>query len=70
MHCQKSRMNRPVVNYMAVNPSKSIFLEAFNTEEQGHDAEWIAKDSERVMELLQCTVIGAITDNTATNKKA
>jgi hypothetical protein len=62
--------NEPVVNYMAVNPGNSLFLEAVNTEEQGHDAEWIAKDLERVMESLQCIVIGAITDNTATNKKA
>ena len=33
--------------YMAVNPENSLFVEAFNTEEQGHDANWIAQDLEK-----------------------
>ena len=36
--------NEPVVIYMAVNPENSLFVEAFNTEEQGHNANWIAQD--------------------------
>ena len=31
--------NDPVVNYMAVSPTKSLFFEAVHTEEQGHDAD-------------------------------
>jgi Protein of unknown function (DUF 659) len=62
--------NEPVVNYMAVNPENSLFVEAVNTEEQGNDVNWNAQDLERVMELLQCNISGAITDNTSANKEA
>ena len=65
-----SVLNEPVINYMAVSPTKSFFLEAVHTEEQAHDAEWIAQDLIRVMDSLGDNVIGAITDNMATNKKA
>ena len=61
--------NEPMVNYMSVNPENSLFVEAVNTEEQGHDANWNAQDLEMVMELLQCNISGAITDNTSANKK-
>lgn len=62
--------NNPVVNYMAVSSTKSLFLEAVHTEEQGHDADWIATDLSRVIDSLGDNVVGAVTDNTATNKKA
>jgi hypothetical protein len=52
--------NDPVVDYMAVSP----------TEEQGHDADWIATDLSRVIDSLGDNVVGAVSDNTATNKKA
>lgn len=65
-----SVLNEPIVNYMAVSPAQSLFLEAVHTEEQSHDAEWIAGDLVRVMDSLGDNVIGAITDNTAANKKA
>ncbi|CAB4039334.1 hypothetical protein DYB30_009596, partial [Paramuricea clavata] len=61
--------NEPVVNYMAVSPNNSLFLEAVNTEEQGHDADWLSKDLIRVIDSLHNNVVGAVTDNTATNKK-
>ena len=61
--------NESVVNYMAVCPSKSLFLESVNTEEQGHDAEWLAQDISRVIDGIGENVVGAITDNTAANKK-
>ena len=54
---------------MAVSPTNSLFLESVNTEEQGHDAEWISKDLSRVIDNLGSNVVGAVTDNTATNKK-
>jgi hypothetical protein len=47
----------------------SLFLESVNTEEQGHDAEWISKDLSRIIDNLGSNVVGAVTDNTATNKK-
>ena len=65
-----SVLNEPIVNYMAVCPTSSLFLEAVYTEEQGHNAEWIASDLARVMDNLGDKVVGAITDNTAANKKA
>lgn len=40
--------NEAVVNYMAITPSNTLFLEAVNTAEQGHTAEWIAADIQRV----------------------
>ena len=58
-----------LVNYMAVCPTKSFFLEAVHTEEQAHDAKWIAKDLACIMDSLGENVVGAITDNTAANKK-
>ncbi len=36
--------NEPVINYMAVSPNNSLFLEAVNTDEQGHTAAWPSKD--------------------------
>jgi hypothetical protein len=54
---------------MAVSPRKSLFLESVNTEEQGHDAEWLSQDMSRVIDGIGENVVGAITDNTATNKK-
>ena len=62
--------NELVVNYMAVNPENSLFVEAVNTEEHGHDANLIAQELKRVMELLQCNVSGAITDIMSENKYA
>ena len=61
--------NEAVVNYMAVSPTKSLFLESVNTEEQGHDAEWLSQDMSRVIDRIGENVVGAITDNTAANKK-
>ena len=61
--------NEPVVNYMAVCLTKSLFLEAVHTEEQAHDADWLSSDLSRVIDSLGDTVVGAITDNTATNRK-
>ena len=62
--------NNPVVNYMAVSPTKSLFLEAVHTEEQSHDADWLSTDLSRVIDSLGDNVVGAVTDNTAANKKA
>ena len=61
--------NEPVVNYMAVSPINSLFLEAVNTGAQGHDANWLSKDLTRVIDSLHNNAVGAVTDNTATNKK-
>ena len=48
----------------------SIFLEAVDTGEQSHTAEWIAGDLLHVITPMTCEVLGAVTDNTAPNKKA
>ena len=53
---------------MAVSPKKSLSLEAVNTEEQGH-ADWLSKDLICVIDSLDNNVVGAVTDNTTTNKK-
>jgi hypothetical protein len=59
------------VNYIAVCSKKSIFLESVPTAEQGHSADWIASDIERVMENLPNTnFCGAVTDNTSANRSA
>ena len=63
-------LNEPLVNYMAVSPTKSLFLEAVHTEDQAHDAEWLAKDIMRVIDAIGKNVVGCVTDNTAANKKA
>lgn len=65
-----SVLNEPIINYMAVCPTHCLFLEAVYTEDQSHDADWLAADLARVMESLGSNVIGTITDNTAANKKA
>ena len=64
-----SILNEPIINYMAVSPNNSLFLEAVHTEEQSHDADWLTSDLIRVMDNLGDNVVGAITDNTSTNKK-
>lgn len=65
-----STLNEPIVNYMAVSPTKSLFLEAVHTEDQPHDAEWLAADLIRVMDGIGDNAVGCVTDNTAANKKA
>ena len=62
-------LNEPIINYTAVQPSFSLFLEAVYTEEKSHDAEWLTKDLIRVMDCLGQNLVGAITGNTFTNKK-
>lgn len=64
-----SILNEPIINYMAVSPNNSLFLEAVHTEEQSHDADWLTSDLICVMDNLGDNVVGAITDNTSTNKK-
>jgi hypothetical protein len=62
--------NEPVVNYIAAS-RPSLFIEAVHTGEQGHTAEWIAQDVGRVIRKHANTIFaGAVTDNTAANKKA
>jgi hypothetical protein len=46
-----------------------LFLESVNTEEQGHNAEWLSQDLSCVIKDIGDNVVGAVTDNTATNKK-
>jgi hypothetical protein len=62
-----SILNEPIINYMAVSPNNSLFLEAVHTEEQSHDADWLTSDLICVMDNLGDNVVGAITDNTSTN---
>lgn len=63
--------NEPIVNYMATSPSKTMFLESVATGTQGHSAEWIASDLDRVMQKYPDTSFaGAVTDNTSANKAA
>jgi hypothetical protein len=64
-----SVLNEPIVDYMAVSPTRSLFLEAVHTEEQSHNADWLTADLVRVMDSVGSNVVGAITDNTSTNKK-
>jgi hypothetical protein len=62
--------NEAVVSYMDVNPENSLLVDVVHTEEQGHDANWIACDLESVIESLQHNVSGAITGTTSTNNNA
>jgi hypothetical protein len=63
--------NDSVVNYMAVSPACSLFLESVSTGQQGHDHKFIADDIARVIRRHEKTTFaGAVTDNTSTNKKA
>ncbi|KAH6578256.1 hypothetical protein BASA50_004697 [Batrachochytrium salamandrivorans] len=57
--------NEAVVNYMAVSPNQTIFVESVNTAEQSHNADWIASDLQRVIDSVDCNVVGAVTDNQA-----
>lgn len=63
-------LNKPVVNYKAVCPTKSLFLKAVHTGKQAQYAEWITKDLPFVMDSLGENVVGTINDNIAPNKKA
>lgn len=62
--------NDPIINYMAMCNDSSLFLESVATEEQGHSAEWIANDIERVFKTINGITCGACTDNTSANKSA
>jgi hypothetical protein len=65
--------NEPIVNYMAVSASATLFLESVSTRETAHDATFIYEDIVLVMMLVSNTtscVVGAVTDNTSTNKAA
>jgi hypothetical protein len=61
----------PIINYIAVSPKKTLFLESVPTQEQSHTAEFIADDIERVFKAFPKTQFcGAITDNTSDNRNA
>jgi hypothetical protein len=63
--------NDSVMNYMAVSPDCSLFLESVSTGQQGHNHQFIAEDISRVIHHYSLTSFaGAVTDNTSTNKKA
>ncbi|KAH9273338.1 hypothetical protein BASA83_004337 [Batrachochytrium salamandrivorans] len=65
--------NESIINYMIVSDRLSQFLESIATEEQSHTAEFIADDLDRVIQSLtarEIKIAGAVTDNTATNRKA
>jgi hypothetical protein len=63
--------NEPIVNYMASSPAKTVFLESVATGTQGHTAEWISSDIERIItKFKDTTFAGAVTDNTSANKNA
>jgi Protein of unknown function (DUF 659) len=63
--------NDSVINYMAVLPCCSLFLESVSTGQQGHDHKFIADDIARVFRRHKSTIFAAaVTDNTATNMKA
>jgi Protein of unknown function (DUF 659) len=60
-----------VINYMAVSPERSLFLECILTGQQTHTADFIANDIARVIRSYpDTTFAGAVTDNTSANKKA
>jgi hypothetical protein len=66
-------LGEPVVNYCAVTPIQTFFLEAISTETDGHTAEFIAGDIKRVIEgnpSLKDRIVGCCTDNTAANQSA
>jgi Protein of unknown function (DUF 659) len=55
---------------MVTTPSISLFLESFATGKQGHTAEWIAQDIERIIiRENKIAFAGVVTDNIAANKK-
>jgi hypothetical protein len=63
--------NDAIINYMAASPEFSLFLESVSTGQQGHDHKFIANKIERVIRGHPSTIfVGAVTNNTSTNKKA
>jgi hypothetical protein len=63
--------NDPVVTYMATSPDCCLFLESVKTGKKGNNADWISGHLSRVLMAYHSTAFaGALTDNTATNKKA
>lgn len=57
-----------VHNYMAMHPDTTLFLKTVNTGTSGHTAPYLRDDLLRVAAKLPCDWVGAVTDNTATNK--
>ena len=63
--------NEAVVNYMAVSTGCSLYLEAVQTRQQGHDHKFISEEVERVFINYKDTIFaGAAIDNTSAKKKA
>jgi hypothetical protein len=62
--------NDAIINYMAASPEFALFLESVSTCQQRHDHKFIADDIERIIHEHPSTIfVGAVTDNTSTNKK-
>jgi Protein of unknown function (DUF 659) len=56
---------------MIVSPSVSLFLESIYTGEKSHNAQFLSDDISRIIEKLSSShVVGAVTNNTSTNKIA
>jgi hypothetical protein len=65
--------NESVVNYMIIVGNKSFLIDTLYTESQSHTSDFIRDDMSRVInnvEKIGVKIAGAVTDNTAANKKA
>ena len=68
--CWTNILSEPIITYMAINEKNSLFLESVSTAEESHTANWISEDMERIFDSSNSNIVGAVTDNTAANKKA
>ncbi len=63
--------NDAIINYMAASPEFAMFLESVSTGQQGHDHKFIVDNIKRIIREHPSTIfVGAVTNNTSTNKKA
>jgi Protein of unknown function (DUF 659) len=63
--------NEPIINYMIVSSSVSLCFESIHTGEKSHNTQFLFDDISRIIEKPSSShVVGAVTDNTSTNKVA
>jgi hypothetical protein len=64
-------LREPVIAYMASVAGNAFFLESVSTGSTRHTAEWLAKDTVRVIEAHpEVHFAGAVTDNAGANRAA
>ena len=57
-----------ILNYVAIRSTKPILLASINTEQEGHTAQCLFRESSKIIDKFSNNIVGCCTDNANANK--